>query len=181
MATPNNATVADSMGKAPSMQLVNLVTTKVMEAQFNPEEFTEQLGAVYAKLTVPGLSHQVKQFIHTEDVAIEFELYYHSNTSGSQVEQQKRILAARTFLYAAVHPWSSSTIKKGGPPRVLFVWPNFISLTCVITKLRFRYTRFNLQGAPVAYRAAVGIEEIRDVHVTMEEILANGTQRSAGG
>lgn len=175
-----NGTVADGVGRAPSMQIVNLVTTKSLEAQFNPERFSEQLGAAYAKLTVPGLSHQVKQFINTEDVQIDFELFFHSNVSGNQVAQQRRIMEARTFLYATVFPWSSNTIKRGGAPRMLFVWPNFISLTCVVTKVKFDYLRFNVTGAPVVYRAAIAIEEIGDVHLTMNDILAHGTQRSTG-
>lgn len=168
--------LVEYMGKAPSMTLVNVITNAFIEAQFNPTEFEEQLGVNYARQTVPGLSHQVKQFINTEDVKYQFELFYQCADSGTF--GLERMLTARKFLYAACHPWRADGINRGGAPRILFIWPKLISLTCVITSLKFKYTRFNIEGDPVAFTATVGLEEIRDVFVSMEDITDLGTQRS---
>lgn len=169
--------------KAPAMTLVNMVTGDARTAQFNPAEFTESINVNYAKLQVPGLSHTRKHYINTDDVKFDLELFYHC-LDGSGPEGLNAILEDRKFLYALTHPWRSDSIKRGGAPRVLFIWPTFISLSCVITSLSFTYTMFNKQGRPVAYKAKIGLEEIRDVFVSMEDILTLGTQRvglGAGG
>ena len=61
---------------------------------------------------------------------------------------------------------------------MLFIWPRFISLTCVITALSFKYSRFRLDGTPVQFTAKVAFEEIRDVRLYSEDVLRDGTQRS---
>jgi hypothetical protein len=61
---------------------------------------------------------------------------------------------------------------------VLFIWPTFISLTCILRNLRFTYTQFNKNGSPIAWKAKITLEEIRDVFVSMEDILALGTLRA---
>ncbi len=165
--------------KAPAMTLVNMVTGDARTAQFNPEQFTEAIGVNYARLQVPGLSHTRKHFINTEDVKFDLELAYHC-VDGSGPKGLKAILEDRKFLYAMTHPWRADSIRRGGAPRTLFIWPNFISLSCVITNLLFTYTLFNKQGAPVSYKAKVTLEEIRDVFVSMEDILDLGTQRGTG-
>lgn len=165
-------------GKAPPMFFVNLRTNDFLEAQFNPAEFEEVLGTNWAKQTIPGLSHQVKQFIHTEDVKFDLELFYHAKTDGGQIAALKDLHKARLFLYSACHPRRANSIAGGGSPRIVFCWPNMISLQCVLTNLRLNYVDFNIQGTPTALRAKVSMEEIRDAHVTMEDILTQGTWRS---
>jgi hypothetical protein len=162
--------------KAPKMILANMTTGESHEAQFNPEQFNESIGVNYAKLQVPGLSHSRKHFINTEDVKFDFELWYHA--VGGTAADLATILEHRKFLYALTHPWRADGINRGGPPRVLFIWPTFISLTCVITGLTFNYTQFSKAGAPIAWKAKVTLEEIRDTFVSMEDILSLGTQRA---
>ena len=162
--------------KAPAMTLVNMVTGESRTAQFNPPEFTESVAVNYARMQVPGLSHTRKHFVNTDDVKFDFELFYHCIDGGGP-DSLQAILDDRKFLYALTHPWRADTIKRGGPPRVLFIWPTFISLSCVVTSLSFTYTTFNKQGRPIAYKAKLTLEEIRDVFVSMEDILTLGTQR----
>lgn len=162
--------------RAPSMLLVNLSNNVTLEPQFNPTEFEEKLGSVWSRQAIPGLSHQVKQFGNTVDVTYDFELFYRVSDGGDA--ELQRVKTARLFLYAACHPRAAATaIPSAGPPRLLFVWPGLITLSCVVTALAFKYTRFNSNGDPVAYTAKVTLEEIRDVMVSMEDILVKGTQR----
>ena len=51
----------------------------------------------------------------------------------------------------------------------------------MITSLTFKYSRFNLAGTPIQFTAKLGLEEIRDVRLLSEDVLANGTQRSGVG
>lgn len=173
--------LADSVTRAPGhlMTMVNMVNNQAMEAQFNPSEFSETLGANYARQTVVGLSHQVLQFVHTENLRFDIELYFQS-ADGGEFQQQSN-LAARKFIHAAVHPWRADSIRRGGAPRMLFIWPNLISLQCVVTSAKFSYIRFNRTLSPVVLTVKLTLEEIRDAHVTMEDILAQGTFRTPAG
>lgn len=165
------------------MTLVNMVTGDSRIAQFNPETFTETIGVNYASMQVPGLSHTRKHFINTEDVKFEFELFFTclDDVSPSSVAAIADMDLNRKFLYALTHPWRSDGIRRGGPPRVIFIWPTFITLNCVVRMLAFTYLNFNRYGTPTAFKAKVSLEEIRDVFVSMEDILSLGTQRADFG
>lgn len=156
------------------MTLVNLATQDILEAQFNPTEFKETLGAIYARHTVPGLSHTQKHFVNTDDVKFKLTLF-HRAVTRTELEDIKR---ARIFLYAACHPRKADSISKGGAPKLLFIWPKTISLPVTLMTLDFSYTNFNIEGDPVSWSAACDFEELRDRVVTMEDILAQGTIRS---
>lgn len=161
------------------MTLMNLVTTKAVEPMFNPAEFEETIGVNYAQLQIQGLSHPVQHYTNTDAVKYSFELFY--TCLGGTPAELTRIQQDRLFFKALTHPWRSPTIAKGGPPRVLFIWPNLCSLTCVVKSVGFRYTQFNASGAPIAYSVRMSIEEIRDVFVGMDDILSSGDFRSPGG
>lgn len=160
--------------------LVNMALDQTLEAQFNPTELQETIGVNYARLVVPGLSHQVMQYVHTENVTYDFELFYDATDLG--IQGVEAIIDARNFLYAACHPKAlPGRIVGGGAPQILFVWPNMVSLMCVMTKLQFRYTRFNKVLEPTAYTANVTLEEVRASLVSMEDVARFGTQRGGFG
>ena len=51
----------------------------------------------------------------------------------------------------------------------------------MVNALAFKYSRFNLDGTPVQFTAKLTLEEIRDVRLVSEDVLASGTQRSGVG
>jgi hypothetical protein len=158
------------------MSIANVSTGGSIEAQFNPTEFEEALEVNGARQTVPALSHQPLQFVNPGNVKFTLELHFEALEPTSDLEQ---ILSARRFLQSLCYPRrGAQEVVGGGPPRALFVWPNVISLTCVVTGLSFKYERFNLAGAPVQFTAKASLEEVRDVRLLSEEVLADGTQRS---
>jgi hypothetical protein len=61
------------------------------------------------------------------------------------------------------------------------VWPSIVALTCVVTSLSFKYGRFSLAGTPIQFTAKLGLEELRDVRLLSEDVLASGTQRLGAG
>jgi hypothetical protein len=170
----------DVAGQVPArMSIANVSTGDSVEAQFNPTELEEALEVNWARQTVPGLSHQPLQFVNTGNVKFTLELAFEAQDPTADLDQ---ILHARRFLQSLCYPRRGATsVIGGGPPRVLFVWPSFVSLTCVITTLTFKYSRFNLAGTPIQFTAKLGLEEIRDVRLLSEDVLASGTQRSGAG
>jgi len=161
------------------MSIVNLSTTDSVEAQFNPADFEEALEVNWARQTVPGLSHQPLQFVNTGNVKFTLELNFEAQDPAADLDQ---LLGARRFLQSLCYPRrGAADVAGGGPPRALFVWPTIVSLTCVITSLTFKYSRFNLAGTPVQFTAKLGLEEIRDVRLLSEDVLTSGSQRSGAG
>ena len=161
------------------MSVVNLTTGESIEAQFNPTELEEVLDVNWARQVVPGLSHQPMQYVHTGNEKLTLELHFDALDPTTDLAQ---LLRARRFLLSLCYARRGAQDLLGGmPPRVLFVWPTLVSLTTVITALSFKHSRFNLEGTPTLLTAKVTLEEIRDVRLVAEDVLANGTQRSGTG
>ena len=167
----------ETAGQVPArMSIANVSTGASIDAQFNPTDFEEVLEVNWAHQTVPGLSHQPLQFVHTGNTEFNLELNFEAQDPTTDLGE---IQHARRFLQSLCYPRrGAEDVTGGGPPRVLFVWPNTVSLTCVVTALGFRYGRFNLDGTPVQFTARVTLEEIRDVRLLSEDVLRDGTQRS---
>ena len=161
------------------MSIANVSSGDSIDAQFNPTEFEEALEVNWARQTVPGLSHQPLPFIHTGNTKFTLELNFEVQDPTTDLDQ---IHLSRRVLQSLCYPRrGAEDVIGGGPPRALFIWPNVISLTCVVTALSFKYGRFNLEGTPVQFTAKVALEEIRDVRLLSEDVLADGTQRSGAG
>ena len=143
--------------------------------QFNPTEFSESLSVNYSKHIVPGLSHEVMQYVNTANDAFELELFFTADTQ----DQIARNLIARRQIQSYHYPRrSGGGIVNAGPPRLLFVWPQFISLTCVITSANFTYQQFTPGGQPIRFTAAITLEEIREIRLLADDILAFGSNRA---
>lgn len=161
------------------MSIANVSSGESVEAQFNPTELEEALEINWARLAVPGLSHQPLQFVHTGNTKFTLELNFEVQDPTATLD---RIHFSRRFFQSLCYPRrGAEDVIGGGPPRALFVWPNVISLTCVVTALSFKYGRFNLEGTPIQFTAKLTLEEIRDVRLASEDVLADGTQRSGSG
>jgi hypothetical protein len=149
----------------------------VFETQFNPEEFTEGLQVNYQRHKIPGLSHEPLQYVNTTNVKFSMDLYFDAVTN----EQADRNLIARRFLSSVCYPKRPvGDLLIGGPPRLLFVWPHIISLTTVITSLQFVYSQFSSTGVPIKFTASISLEEIRDMRLTQDDVIENGTIRGPG-
>ena len=146
----------------------------VMTPQFNPTEFTEAISVNYSRTTVPGLSHEQLQYVATTNDKFSLDLFYDADTQ----ERADRNMVDRKFLISLCYPRRPvGDLLIGGPPRLLFLWPGFISLTCVLTQLSFQYQRFAPSGIPIEFTASVTLEEIRDLRLIQDDVLENGTVR----
>jgi hypothetical protein len=170
----------ETAAQAPArMSIANISSGDSIDAQFNPSELEEALEVNWTRQTVPGLSHQPLQYVQTNNTKFTLELYFEAQDPSVDLDG---ILRSRRFLQSLCYPRrGAQTVADGGPPRVLFVWPTVVSLTCVIASISLKYSRFNLDGTPVQFTAKVSLEEIRDIRLWSEDVLATGTQRSGVG
>jgi hypothetical protein len=123
----------------------------------------------------PGSSHEKLHYDHTENHKVTFELTYDALTGDGAVDDN---LDARKFLMSLCYAKRGArTVREGAPSRILFVWPEMISITAVISELKFKHQRFNAEGKSTFFKVDVSLEEIRDLRLTSEEVRQNGTQR----
>lgn len=161
----------------------NAATAGWLSAQYNPEEVTEQLEAVYKDLEVQGLSHEIPQYDHTKSLALSFTLAFDALT-GRSIQLSGGLKGAgtpdlaRRFLESLLVPTrSASSVASGAPPRALLVWPNLFSLTGILRKLVFHHKRFGTDMGSTWFTTDVTFTEVLATRITSEDVFANGTQR----
>jgi hypothetical protein len=142
-----------------------------MECLFNPTQLTERLQVNWSHLAVPGLSHQVLQFQGTSNRQLAGVDFYLDRFFARQQPSQVDILQFRGFLRAlTVPPKGTEGVFATAPPRVLFIWPNVVTVECVVASVDFQYRQLAIDGAILVYTASVTFEEILDTRVTSEEL-----------
>lgn len=151
-----------------------------IEAQFNPTELKEKIGVNYNRLAVVGLSHKPLQYQNTDNHTFDIELAFrvYDDTGNRLVDNE----FARRFLFSHCYPKrGAGTIVGGAPSRVLFVWPNFISMTCVITSVEVTHTFFSIDGTSYHFAARVALEAFNEVRISSDDLTYYGTFRPSTG
>jgi len=175
-----NDAMAAMQQRAPKMFIRDLKTLERLEAQFNPDHLEETLNVEWVRLAIPGLSHRRKQYNYTDDHKISFELIFDALLADVDGGGMQSIEDARRFLLSLCYAKrGAQRVQDGQATRVLFVWPKFMSLTCVITSLKFKHARFNVEGRPSYFTVSVSVEEIRDARLDSEAVRNDGTLRSS--
>lgn len=171
--------IGEALTTPPRMHLVDLSTGEDMEVMFNPEAMKERIEVAYSRLTIPGLSHRPLQYTNTGNHEAPIELYF----QGSTEDELDRLDDWRRFMLSLAYPkGNAGTIDDGAPPRILFVWPNVWTFTVILTSIEIASSAFSIADLRITRMiATLGIEEIRDVRLTSEDVRRNGTRRSSSG
>lgn len=175
---PQPASVTDALNREPpKMSLTNVVDPRdTIFPQFNPEQIRETLKSQWERITIPGLSHQRLNYISSDNHGFRFKLQY----DGTGRDEDTRLLHEdhRRWIQAHFHPrGGADSILGGSAPRLLFIWPNLISMTAIIDSADFTLKRFTSELKLIAWEVSLTLAEIRDVRLTFEEVRAQGTQR----
>jgi hypothetical protein len=163
--------------KPERMVIMDLTSEESLLVQFNPTELDEALQVDWAKIAPPGLSHKRLHYVGTDNVNFNFSLLVDAAVEGGSLEQAAY---TRQFLQSLCYAKRGArTVREGQAPRALLIWPELITLNAVIAELHFKYERFHLSGAPMRYTVQIKLEEIRDVRLYGEDVLAGGSKRNA--
>jgi hypothetical protein len=153
-----------------------------MEAQFNPTELEETIGVVWNEIAIPGLSHERRHYSHTKSAIFKFTLQFDGfefmerSKATSADAGAEYVLKALNFLRSL----GFAGVESKSPPRCLFYWPNFISLTATVDgEIAIKCTDFLQSGHLIRFSAAITLKEIRDAHMTRDDVLAAGNQRTS--
>jgi hypothetical protein len=173
----------------PRVMIANLRTGEHVEMPFTPPELTEDIAVEYARQQVVGMSHTILNYANTANHSfkgLEFGFVGTANEAGAPfsalarpVDRLAEALDTRRFLMSLCYPSATAQgVRDGGPPRVLFSWPAFVSMTCILANLSITHHKFDVFGRPTHFTARVDLEEIRDVRLTSETVRQVGTLRS---
>jgi hypothetical protein len=153
---------------------------KSMEFFFNPDNFNFTTQASWARIAVPGLSHEVLQWSHTASNEMSFNVQwdwiiaaqrekgvfnkYLPKLSDKKMESirktsHNKAMLYRDFLYALTLP-----VERGrAPSRVSIIWPDVVHIRGVVPKVSFKFTSFNQEGGVRAFNADLDFIELRRV------------------
>jgi hypothetical protein len=152
---------------------------RTLEAQFMPIGLTEKLSTKYVGWEIPGLSHDVLQWINTKPYELTFDLrFFTDNSPDDRIFSLDKISEARRLLLALCLPRKrQQTVKDIAPYRVMVVLPKIISTVCVLEDVSIRHERYNVEGDLVDYTATVKFREILDMRVSAEDTYQHGMLR----
>lgn len=158
-------------------------TLEFMQPQFNPDEVKERLSANYAKLKVLGEPHEPQQYEGTSNIELKFDLGFDALASGGtgrfDTSGAVGLEDARRFLMSFFYPSAGAKdAATGGPPELLFDWPEMWLLVTSLPAVDITHRRFATSGASTLFTASVTLEERRTYRLTREDVLANGTRRA---
>jgi len=108
--------------------LIDFETGEKLEFQYNPAEWDDNREVVYESITIPGISHPVYQFTAGGERAVNFTLSLNSMYQRNAPFEISHWIRARTY------PEYSLNMISNAPHKVIFVWPQSISMLAIITK-----------------------------------------------
>lgn len=174
MAIPEPSSWREALERAERMTVSNLVTLETIEVMFNPTEWSVAFDVNWQRFTVPGLSHQPKHYVNTNNAVIPLDLYYRAHTSAQLDEMRDKM----QFFESLGYPVASDQVVSGGPPRILFRWPKVATMICTLNSYAQNFVQFVRLGRVRIARTRVEIEEIRDRRLLSDEVRRFGLVRA---
>lgn len=163
--------LSPALARGPRCVLVNVTSGEAMECLFNPAQLVERVDVRWAHLAVPGLSHEVLQFQNTGNRQLPEVDFYLDAFFAAEQPGHVDILNFRAFLRAlTVPPRGTEGVPATSPPRVLFIWPDVLTMECVVASVAFQYRQLAVNGGVLVYAATVTFEEVLDARVTSEAL-----------
>lgn len=181
--------------------LLNEETGDLREFLINPEELKTQVDVTWNRQAALGASGERLSYGHTAAAKFDLTLRYHrmefveryrpNDRAGYRSDPGKLKQAAiefenhRRFLLSLCYPRGRTTdILRRSPPMCLLIWPNYLAVRVVVLNLSITDRAFAIDGAPVAFEAALSMLEYRTYRLTSVDVFGGGLlkvvrQRSA--
>lgn len=119
--------------------LGNLETGETRDFQYNPTEIKIALAAVWKESSSPAASFERLAFANRKNDTYSFKLVLDGKARGAP--DINDYLAYLASLMAP--PDADLDVRTAAPPRILFRFPNFISVVTVLPKLNVTAKRFD--------------------------------------
>lgn len=155
---------------------------------FNPEVLNEEINAQWSKLQVIGLDHEVPHYTNTRSLAYNLDFYWSEfqyflrqrtrpqgksgSTANTKAPTPQNAMAFMNFLRSLCFPTRAGL----RPPTLQIVWADVFDLIGVVEKVSFSFIRFDVNLAPIVYRATVSFLETRVTRRYSEDVAQYGLQ-----
>lgn len=150
----------------------------------NPTEVIHTIKVKRADMATPGRAGNRRHYTGTENAQITFSSVWDAFVGGGDDGKTfdhniARVIHARRFLQSLTLPsGEAGTIDEGAPPRMLFFWTNYCSLTCDVDSVTFKDDQFMDDGRLRGFEASFDLREIGDLQLSREGVLADGLFRA---
>jgi len=181
-AVPSNFGVTPVRG-----HLKNLHSGESFVFPMNPTTLRERIQVRYQEQNIIGMSHPNMQYLGTGATKLPGVQFYYDARRVAQelgrdtISPRERLNFWRFVQALTVPGFGADDINSGQTPRVLFVWPQVMSLTCVVQDAGCEYREFDMGGAVLVYVVSVSFAEIRDLRMYSEELRIFGSDRGEEG
>ncbi|MBZ4649176.1 hypothetical protein [Thermosipho sp. (in: thermotogales)] len=106
--------------------LVDWNTSEKIIFQYNPPEWEDRRSVNYTEIVIPGISHPVYQYVASGERSVNFTIQLNAMYN-------KNAMYIAHWIRARTYPVRSNISIQNAPHKVVFIWPNAISLLGVIT------------------------------------------------
>lgn len=130
-----------------------------IDVQFNPEEYSLDLGNSFAEIGIPGLPASPIQYVRGNLPSLRMELFCDTYEQRRDVREETRKI---TNLL-------NKDPQTQAPPILLFVWGS-LNFKCVLESVGQRFTMFDNNGKPVRATLTVVFKQYEPVEIEIEQI-----------
>lgn len=150
---------------------------RALEFMLNPDQLKYHMAAEWARIAVPGLSHEVLQYSHSASTEVSFDIEWSSQEAARRFRSQEqgrpqlpteeaRAIRAHSrneyFRYHEFLGLLTVPIDRGfAPSRVALIWPNFMRMTAAVVDVDFTFQQWSVSGEPMRFVVALELVEAR--------------------
>lgn len=143
--------------------ITNLQTGERISVMFNPEEYSLDLGNVFAETAIPGLRTPPIQYVRGNIRNLKMQSFFDTYEKKSDVRNETRKITSLL----------DEDVTTQAPPILLFSWGG-LSFKCVLESVGQRFTMFLEDGTPVRATLTVSFKEYQPVEIEVKRGLFIG-------
>ncbi len=135
-------------------------TTKKVDCQFNPKEYTITKGVKWIYKSADGKDLPDPEFAGGEAQDFTVDLIFDSTDTGNDVRDKY----SQLLTMAKIDSANANTVTgKGEPPECQFQWGNYLSFKGVIKSVSQNFVLFKGDGTPLRAKVKVTFSETAQV------------------
>ncbi len=164
--------------RAPRVSMIAVETGDFKNCLLNPNGLRERYQMRYDDLAPLGSDHEIGQYRNTASANIPIQLAFDRAIIAKRLNQNEPDIDSwRNFLYQFTAPLvEDDEFTTGGPPQMLLIWPNVLTIRAQVRSLEFDYQRFSIDDLRLlTYTASLELKEARTGLWSSEQM------RTAGG
>lgn len=148
-------------------------TGDVIEAMYNPNQFTIETRNQFQRTAMPGLPTPITQFVSGETQTLSFDLFFDSYEQGTDVRQFTSKVTNLLKINRELH----------APPVCKFIWGgpmagDISNFSGVIDRVTQKFTMFLETGIPVRATLTLNVSEFRTLQEQLKIINLHSADRT---